>query len=490
MPSINSAEDVVYNGHTIMGAYYNGELVWPSGGSADPPLSNAPITLSAAPLSAPVFPITKASNNRGFVDANGNPFYGIADTAWQAVSRMTQAEFTEYVMTRRSQGYTSVLISVLDIRSRTRAQDASGQTPFTATGNSASLASPLTSGSYSYWDHLEWVVDECAAHGMLAVLVPCWYGGWGDMWRGHIAATASDTSIATSYGTFLASLVGNRTNVWWLLGGDDGPTTDGNNVSGVPSGLPKVDVTAATNAMATALKSGATVTQLMTYHTLRNDTAWTYFGTESWYDMHAAYADQNTAFRVTNEWQRGTMKPVFMVEAYYDMRQEAGLSAPYLSRLEERAEAWQSMLSGALMTANGNEIVWAVKGQYGSFTWEDGIDSPSANDLRIQSRVFATWPNKQFVADHASPLISSGRMSGTSVAAGLISTDGKAAVVYFPSSRAATLNLSGFSSTPALAWVHPETGAVTQISGTTTSGSFVLTYPAGWSDAILVAMAQ
>ncbi len=479
MPRINDARALYFGSEPVVKLMARGQQIWPIS------LPTGNITLSATPLTTAVFPVTIASDGRSFRDTTGTPFYGVADTAWNAISRMSAADFTEYVQTRRSQGYTTILLSLLDIRSRTRTQTASGALPFTGSGNAANLASPNTAGGY--WDFAEWCVDECAANGMLAVLVPAWYGGWGDMWRGHIATSASDTSIATAYGTFLASRFGDKTNVWWMLGGDDGPTTSGNNVSGVPGGLPRVDVTAATNALATTLKSGASVPQLMTYHSFRGDAAYTYFGSESWYDIHAAYAFQDTVAVVTPEWSRTPPKPVFMVEAYYDMRDTVGAATPYLSRQELRAEAWQSMLTGALVTANGNETVWAVSGVYGSTTWRDGIDAPAVDDVTVLSRIFQTWHNLQFTADHAAPLLSSGRGTGMTLAAGMLSADHTTGIIYFPASATAHLDLSRFSGTPMLAWIHPETGVVTPISGSPSGSSFALTYPTGWSDAILVA---
>ena len=480
MTLIRDAIKLYAGGRSVVKVMANAEQVWPV---VQQPVGN--ISLSSTTLSAPTFPITKASDSRGFIDANGVAFYGIADTAWNAISRMSMADFTSYLQTRRSQGYTTILLSLLDIRSRTRTQTQSGSLPFMGSGNSADLKNPNTSGGY--WDFAEWCIDQCATNGMLAVVVPAWYGGWGDMWRGHIASSASDTSIATSYGNFLASRFGTKTNIWWMLGGDDGPTTAGNNVSGVPGGLPQVDVTNATNALASALKSGASVSQLMTYHSFRNDTAYTYFGAQSWYDVHAAYGGQDTATVVTSEWNRGVVKPVFMVESYYDMRGEVGLAAPSLSRVELRAEAWQSMVTGGHVTANGNEAVWAVTGVYAGFTWNDGISRPAGDDQTILSKVLQTWHSKVFRPDNTASLLSVGRSSGTSIAAGLLSTDGTVGIIYFPSPRSATLNLTRFTGAPLLAWVHPETGVVTQISGNTTGSSFVLTYPAGWSDAILVA---
>jgi hypothetical protein len=432
------------------------------------------LTISSSPLPSYSFPLSVSG--RGYLDATGKPYLGVADTCWNAISRMTRTEFTSYITQRRAQGYTAILMSVLDVNSRSRTQATSGTTPFNGTNNSASFTSRNTSGTISYWDQVVWCVDQLAAQGMLAVLVPGWFGYRGATWRGHWATSNSDTSIATSYGTFLASILGGKSNVAWLHGGDSGPTT-GTQTEAVPSGMPQVDVTAAMNAVANTISNAATVNQLHTYHTFRNDAATTYFGSQSWYDVNAAYSGQDPTARVIPEWNRTNNKPVFMVEMYYSARSEVGVPTPHLSRQDLRAEAWQSMCSGALITANGSEYVWQVRDFYSGFVWTQGMNLQSAGDITVLSRIFATFPAKFWVADHAAPIVATNRGLGLTLAAGLVSSDAKVGIVYVPDARSITINTTRVPNATWY-WVHPETAQVTP------AGNF--TVPSGWVDAVLV----
>ena len=476
MPRLNDAIGVRRDGVEALRVMAQGIQVWPTFATID-------FTLSSSILPTPVFPISVANGNRGFADANSTPFFGVADTLWNGISRMSAAEFTQYAQTRRTQGYTAVLLSVLDINSRNRTQAVSGTTPFIGSGNSASFTSPNLSGTTSYWDHVEWCVDELAANGLLAVLVPAWYGWQGNMWRGHIAASDTDTTIATSYGNFLASRLGDRSNVWWLLGGDNGPTTANGQASSVPAGMPSVSVVAATNALATALKTGASVSQLMTYHTYRNDAAWNYFGSESWYDMHAAYSATDTAVRVVPEYTRASTKPVFLVEAYYDARGSVAGASPDLTRKELRTGALQAMLSGALAAANGHEAVWPVREWYAGVTWVDGINATSVGDLTVLSRLLASFPGKHFLADIADPLVSSNRGSGVSLAPGIIATDSSVAIVYVPDARTIALKTSLMPGA-SWHWLHPETTQTVLVQ----SSLSALSAPSGWNEGILIGL--
>lgn len=447
-----------------------------STGPVVPPYQNGgAFEVASVPLKAATFPLVVSG--KGFLDAAGKPFVGMADTAWNAISRMTRAEFTSYITQRRAQGYTAIFMSILDINSRTRTQATSGTTPFTASGNSTNFTSRNLSGTISYWDQVAWCVDQLAAKGMLAVLVPCWFGFHGATWRGHIATSSTDTATATSYGTFLASLLGGKANVMWLHGGDSAPTT-GTQSDSIPSGLPNVDVTAAVNTLANTIRSNATVSQLHTYHTSRNDTAFTYFGGQSWYNLNAAYSGLDSATRVVTEWQRTNNKPTVTVEMYYSARNEVGAASPYPSRKELRQQTWQSMCSGALLTANGSEYIWQVRDYYAGQEWTEGMNLQSVSDLTVLSRVFASFPSKSFQADHSSPLITSNRGSGLTLAPALVSSDAKAAIAYIPDVRTVTLSTSKVFGA-LWHWVHPETAQVIKAGST-------YTVPSGWADAILV----
>lgn len=467
----------LYRGATEVSA------IKPAGSVVVPGTGN--VTISSSVMSNPSFPITVSTDNQGYRDSTGKAFYGLGDTNWNAIARLSQAGFTSYLQTRRAQGFNTLYTSVVDINSLTRTQQASGQTPFAATGTSVNIVNRNLTGSYNYWDHLEWCIDQAAAQGFLCILIPLWYGYRGNMWRPFIASTAADTSKATDYGQFLASRLGDRNNLIWMLGGDNGPGT-GTQVEAVQGSLPRVDVTAATNALGNALSAGATVPQLMTYHSYRGDPASAYFGSQPWYDIHAAYAFADVPADTIPEWNRGG-KPVALVEAYYDARQEAGVT-PVLTRAQVRGTTWHALTTGALVTAYGHEYVWGVNWRTGGMTFEAALAAASASDHQVISRVLRTFDTKTLRPDAATPLVSSNRGQGITLASALRSTDNKVGILYIPTSRTFTLNLSGFSGTPQLAWVHPETGATTQFDATGLSMS--LTTPSGWTDSILVAEVQ
>lgn len=475
MPLSPTPSAVWYNGAPVQRLVFGGEVLYTSGVPDPTPPT---VALSAQPLAAPTFPIVVSSDKRGLVDAAGRRFVGVADTPWNAISRMSRAEFTSYCQTRRQQGYTAIFISILDLNSRTRTQLHSGVTPFPLTSGVPNLMAP----NAAYFDHAVWCIDEAARFGLLCITVPAWYGGWGDAWRGYVASSSTDATIGASYGSYLASRFGSKTNVWWMHGGDNAPDLAGNNVQGAPSNR-RYDVTAATNAMANALKAGASVPQLATYHTYRTDQAWKYFGGEPWYDLHAAYASADTASMVAIEYARTEVKPVIMVEALYANRDTVSAATPHLTRKQLRAEAWQAHLAGAPVSANGNEFIWPIRDRYPGYQWDTpgGVISPTADDLTLLSRVFASLAGRELISDVATPLVNPGRGSGVSMAPALLSKDQRAAVLYIPDARTVTIDRSRLLGTIGGLWVHPETGATVKATVAAT-----MTPPSGWPDAVLL----
>ncbi len=342
-------------------------------GRATAPTELTPHPMGGLPSSgaaAAEFPVGIAADKRSFADAAGQPFYYLADTAWNALSRMTNESFEALAAGRRDRGFTALQLSVLDFDPAAR--NAYGHAPFAAQG---ALDRPvLTGGDDNYWGNVDRCLDICERLGLLVCLVPSWYGGWGDAWRGYVTE-----ANAAAYGAFLAERFGKRKGIWWLLGGDNSPSGDGTAVQGVPGGLDRGPRVAETIAMGRAIFEGSAVKPLMSYHTARTETVEEYFGTEPWYQISAAYSGGDPVPFVSAEFQRETVRPVVLWEAYYDERDRD----PILDRTALRAQAYHAVLSGAAGFSYGHEHVWPVLED-----WVKALDAPSARDMEVFSGSF------------------------------------------------------------------------------------------------------
>jgi len=85
------------------------------------------------------FPIRISRNGRHFEDRDGKPFLIHGDTAWSLIAQLRLDETTHYLDRRRSQGFNSILVNLLEHRfSKNPPNNAAGEQPF------------LTPGDFSY----------------------------------------------------------------------------------------------------------------------------------------------------------------------------------------------------------------------------------------------------------------------------------------------------------------------------------------------------
>ncbi len=422
------------------------------------------------------FPVAVADDKRGFVDAADRPFHYIADTAWNAISRLTDESFSRLATARRDRGFTALQMSVLDFAPDRG--NAYGRRPFTSTG---ALDQPALAGGDDYWGHLDTCLDTCEKLGLLACLVPSWYGGWGDAWRGYVTR---DRAVA--YGRFLGERYGGRDNIWWLLGGDNVPTAQGNDVEGVPGGLDRGPRVEETIAMGRALLEASSVTPLMSYHTARTESVEEYFGEEPWYTIAAAYSAADPVPVVAAEYARPRVRPVVLWENYYDGRTEE----PILDRRALRAQAYQALLTGAAGLAYGHERVWPLLDG-----WTEALDAPSARDIGILAAIVNTY-----VPGSLTPVSTAGRAAGfvrdgygEAGTAGLVTaalTPGDSgALAYFGEKRASvTIDTTALDpdATFTILWIDPATGEQFHVGENRSGTDLAVSWPSSWADAVLV----
>lgn len=440
-------------------------------GGASQPNGASPTTPSTT------FPVRISDTGRGFVDAQGRGFYYFADTAWNAPSRMTREEFETLATARRDAGFTALQVSVLDFRPD--ADNAYGNAPFTATGKLESPA--IADDGDDYWTHMQWCIETCRDLGLVVCLVPSWYGGWGDAWRGYVTE-----SRARAYGAFLAEHFGQFDNVWWLLGGDNDPDATDDSTAGVPGGLDRGPRIAETIAMGRALQAGASDAQLMSYHTAREQTVEEYFGQEEWYRISAAYGGVYPAPRVAAEYERETVRPVVLWEAYYAERDED----PILDRRALRAQAYHSILAGAAGFSYGHEAVHRVREG-----WADALGDDSSRDIGILCALLADHAGAELTPVAATATARGllpdgyGDPETTSAVSAATLPDGRGALAYFGEPRGTVL-VDTTALHPAaqfeIAWADPASGEEVAVSGRHSGDDITVQWPSDWNDAVLI----
>jgi len=359
----------------------------------------AGLDLAPAAQAQTATPPLTVSDNARYLEAGGKPFFWMGDTAWLLLSRLNREETEFYLSTRKRQGFNVVQVMVLhtpQMTSRYGAPalvDGDPGKPHTTPGND-----PAKAGEYDYWDHLDWVVERAAAHGIYIAMVPAW---------GDVAdQKALNIDNAASYGRFLAERYGDKPNIVWFNGGDTRAEMR----------------TIVWEAMGMEIKRIAP-DQLMTYHTIgRTASSWQ-FHDAPWLDFntfqsgHRSYAQEGPSTRaednwryVAEDWARTPVKPTFDSEPSYENIPH-GLHEPNQPRWQAadvRRYGWWAVMAGAFGHTYGenNVMQMFVTGSKDAnfepnMHWDKALEAPGANQMRYLRTLIESRPMLERVPDQS-----------------------------------------------------------------------------------------
>jgi hypothetical protein len=416
--------------------------------------------------------LTVAPNHRYLATADGQPFFWLGDTAWLLLGRLDRAETDRYLAKRAAQGFNVIQVMVLHTAQQTNRYAAPAligadpAQPRTTPGNN--LDRP---GEYDYWDHLDWVIDRAAAHGLHVALVP--------IWGTVVVDSKLPPDRAARYGKFLGERYKDKPNIVWLNGGD---TPGEKNV-------------ATWNALGNAIKA-ADPHHLMTFHPFgRTDSSWHYHHAP-WLDFnmfqsgHKSYAQEEKGARAEDNWRyvaedlaRSPLKPTIDGEPSYENIPHGlhDLDGPRWQAADVRRYAWWGVFAGAFGHSYGDNDVMQMfvpgrdKPAYAAnLRWDEALDAQGAGQMRhlrdlIQSRpFFERVPDQSLIA---------GR-NGTRYDR-VIATRGKAyAMAYSYSGRPFHVRMGVIAGKQVRAvWVDPRTGAQTPIGRFANRGERLFTPP-------------
>ena len=168
----------------------------------------------------PLQPLTVSDNHRFLVQEDGTPFFWMGDTAWELFHKLTREDAETYLKIRAGQGFNVIQAVALSEFDGLKVSNAYDRSPLLK--NEAGLFDPdlpYLAGPYSYWDHVDAVIDLAAEHGIYCALLPTWgdkynMSTWG---KGPEIFTPEN---AFRYGRWIADRYRDRSNIIWVLGGD------------------------------------------------------------------------------------------------------------------------------------------------------------------------------------------------------------------------------------------------------------------------------
>jgi hypothetical protein len=118
-----------------------------------------------------------SANRRFLVDTTGEPFFYLADTAWELIHVLSREDAERYLARRAAQRFTVIQAVILSEFDGLTAPNAYGHLPFRRdTHGRIDPGQPdLHPTSLSdYWSHVDYIVDRAAAHGLYLALLPTW----------------------------------------------------------------------------------------------------------------------------------------------------------------------------------------------------------------------------------------------------------------------------------------------------------------------------
>jgi hypothetical protein len=448
--------------------------------------------------SRPRYPLIASSNRRYLVDQDGMPFLMVGDAPQTMVANLSTAEAEGYMANRQKYGINTLWINLLCNYSDGCNKDAStfdGIAPFVTPGD-------LSTPNPAYFQRADELLKLAEAHDMVVLLDPIETSSW----LGVLRANGMDTAF--SYGQWLGNRYKEFPNVIWMHGNDFQSwrnATDNALVQAVARGIRTTDKSHIHTVELNYLTSGSL-----------DDPSWAPL-----VELNAAYTYFPTFAQVLTEYNRPDFKPVFMVEASYEFEHipnSAGGSPQNL----RRQEYW-TMLSGATGQVYGSAHTWRLeKG------WETKLDTVGVMELGYMKNLFAPLKWYDLVPDQSHTVITDGynraaeyigrlsayvgnrakiravlqkvtdlaSVSGNTHVTAARSSDGSLVVVYLPSTRTVTVDMSKLSGATRARWYDPTSGTYTDVSGSPFANSNMKQFTppgtngAGDGDWVLVLEAQ
>lgn len=427
-----------------------------------------------------------SANGRFLQFANGRPFFWLADTGWLLPERLDRDGAEHYLKRCAEAGFNVVQVQVVNA---VPAVNAYGQLSMT---DGFDFSAIDRKGVYGYWDHMDYIIDRAAAHGL--------YVGMTCIWGGLVKAGLMDEEQARCYGRFLAERYKGRKNIVWIIGGDI-------------EGSVRTEVW---DALATTIKSIDTV-HLMTFHPRGRTTSARWFNDRPWLDFnmfqsgHRRYGqrmgnkaypipdgtEEDSWMYVDSAWKHRPLKPVLDGEPSYEGIPQ-GLhdgNEPRWTDTDVRRYAYWSVFAGSCGHTYGNNAVMqfvrpGIPGAYSadgdSKPWYRAMDDPGYNQMKYVKRLMLAVPYFDRVPDQSIVIGNGTRYERLAATRG-----GDYLMVYNHTGRDMRIDLRKISGDrKKVWWMNPADGRLTYL-GEHESREMTFRYhadAAGVADGVLIAI--
>ena len=330
----------------------------------------------------------RVSQNRRFLlREDGSPFFWLGDTAWQLFHSLDRKSAERYLRDRSKKGFNVVQAVILAECDGIRTGNAYGRLPLTRNeqGEYDPELVDLT-GDYTYFDHVDYVLDRAAEEGIYVALLPT----WGDKYNlAHgLGPVIFNPDNARAYGRWIGERYRERENIVWAMGGDRSLDNDEHRM--------------VIRAMAEGIKDGDEGRHLMTFHPPGGCSSSAFVHEEEWLDFHMIQSGHGfdgleNYSRVEADYRRAPVRPVLDGEPRYEDHPKAFKAENgYYDAADVRQAAYWSVFAGAFGHTYGHHSIWRMSSEIGEYfvmTWQEALDRPGASQMRhvralVESRPF------------------------------------------------------------------------------------------------------
>lgn len=396
-------------------------------------------------------PIQVHPNGRFLMTAENEPFFWMADTAWELFHRLDKQEAIKYLDKRKEQGFNVVQAVVLAELDGISTPNANGDLPFL----------DLSNWKYNeaYFQHVDLILDLAMQRDIHIALLPTWgdklfKNSWG------IGPEIFNPKTAYDYGKWIGNRYKDRENLIWVLGGDRNPR----------EGSQDIEVW---NQMAKGILETQDPTNkiLLTFHPqpMEPGGSSVWFHEAEWLDfnLHQTGHCPNypTYSRIINDYQLSPTKPTIDGEPMYEEHPKCFNTKElgYSEATDIRKIMYWNVFAGSAGQTYGCHAVWQMYDLDQSpinaplKPWHQSLDLEVANQVKHLKNLMLSRPYFDRVPDQT--LIANSQEEEETFVVATKSRSGEYAFFYFPTGKSIGLNLEDFKNQKLnFNWYDPRTG--------------------------------
>jgi hypothetical protein len=390
-------------------------------------------------------PLKISDNKRYLVQADGQPFFYLGDTAWELFHRLSREDADKYLQHRARHRFTVIQAVVLAELDGLDDPNPYGEKPL--------IDNDPTKPNPKYFEHVDWIVNRAAQMRLTIAMLPTWADKVTD---DHKIFTRDNARV---YGEFLGRRY-KEAPIIWVLGGD--------------RLIENAEVKAVWHAMAEGIKSGDSGRHLMTFHPRGGVGSSRDFHDAPWLDFNMWQTGHDTdnaaSDHIRQDWALTPAKPTLDGEPLYEDIPISfnGARNGYSQAADVRRKAYITLLAGGHGFTYGNNSVWQMNkpGKNPAFGplnfWFDALNRPGALQMQHVRSLIESRP--MLLRVPAPEMVLSPHNAGLKRQECARAGDGSYAFIYTPTSREIVVDVSKMSGLNLRAWwFDPRSGSATRI---------------------------